>query len=85
MSSAIESYPVRLDGRLDEQHLSRWLWLVKWILVIPHVVVLFFLWVAVTLLTVFAGFSILFTGRYPRSVQQLGRRRPLAKSAGRNQ
>jgi hypothetical protein len=61
------TYPARLDGHLDPG-LSRWLWLVKWVLVIPHVVVLSFLWLAVTMLTVVAGFSILFTGRYPRSI-----------------
>jgi hypothetical protein len=60
-------YPVRLEGELDPG-VSRWQWLVKWLLVIPHVVVLAFLWLAVTFLTVFAGFAILFTGRYPRSV-----------------
>jgi hypothetical protein len=60
-------YPARLDGHLDAG-LSRWLWLVKWVLLIPHVVVLVFLWLAVTMLTVVAGFSILFTGRYPRSI-----------------
>ncbi|GAB4585597.1 DUF4389 domain-containing protein [Nocardia sp. IFM 10818] len=59
--------PVRLRGDLDEP-LSRWLWLVKWILAIPHYVVLLFLWVAFWVLTVVAGFAILFTGRYPRSL-----------------
>jgi len=44
------------------------LWLVKWVLVIPHVVVLALLWLAVTVLTIAAGFAILFTGRYPRSI-----------------
>jgi len=63
----MSTYPVRLDGELD-QDLSRWLWLVKWILVIPHVVVLVFLWFAVTVLTVVAGFAVLFTGRYPRPI-----------------
>jgi hypothetical protein len=48
--------------------LSRWLWLVKWLLVIPHAVVLTFLWLAVALLTIVAGFAILFTGVYPRSI-----------------
>jgi len=61
------SYPARLDGRLDEG-LSRWLWLVKVFLLIPHAVVLLFLWLATTVLTVVAGFSILFTGRYPRRI-----------------
>ena len=58
-------YPARLDGHLDLP-LNRWLWLVKWLLLIPHVVVLALLWLAVSMLTVVAGFSILFTGRYPR-------------------
>jgi len=61
------AYPVRVDAHLDP-HLSRWLWLVKWVLVIPHVIVLFFLWIAFTVLSVFAFFAILFTARYPRPI-----------------
>lgn len=60
-------YPARIDGRLD-QDLSRWLWLVKWLLAIPHYVVLIFLWLAFLVLTVVAFFAILFTGRYPRGI-----------------
>src|ERR1700712_1532478 len=60
-------YPVRIDGHVDPQT-SRWLWLVKFILVIPHIIVLAFLWLAAFLLTVVAGFAILFTGRYPRGL-----------------
>jgi hypothetical protein len=48
--------------------LNRWLWLVKWLLVIPHVIVLVFLWIAFVFLTVVAFFAILFTGRYPRRI-----------------
>lgn len=59
--------PVHVEGRLDEP-LSRWLWLVKWLLLIPHYIVLFFLGIAFTVLTVVAFFAILFTGRYPRSI-----------------
>lgn len=61
------TYPVRLDGRFDPAT-SRWLWLVKWLLVVPHVVVLAFLWLALLVLTVVAGVAILFTGRYPRPI-----------------
>ena len=60
-------YPVRVEGKLDS-HLSRWLWLVKWILVIPHFFVLVFLWAAFVVLSVVAMFAILLNGRYPRSI-----------------
>ena len=60
-------YPTRVDGELDPP-LSRWLWLVKWLLVIPHAICLAFLWIAFVLLTVVAFFAILFTGRYPHGI-----------------
>ncbi len=60
-------YPARLNGWLDPG-VSRALWLVKWILVIPHLIVLFFLWFGLWIGTIVAGFAILFTGRYPRSI-----------------
>ncbi|XAS63988.1 DUF4389 domain-containing protein [Micrococcaceae bacterium Sec5.8] len=60
-------YPARLSGYLDP-NLSRWLWLVKWLLAIPHFIVLFFLWFAFVVVAIVAWFAILFTGRYPRSL-----------------
>ncbi len=65
--SADVSYPLEVEGRLDPQ-LSRWLWLVKWVLAIPHIVVLAFLWIAFFVLTFVALVAIVFTGRYPRSL-----------------
>src|SRR5438045_7922365 len=60
-------HSVRLEGRLDPP-LSRWLWLVKWALLIPHFVILGFLWLAFILTTIGAFFVLLFTGRYPRGI-----------------
>jgi uncharacterized protein DUF4389 len=60
-------YPVDVTGQLDPE-LSRWMWLVKWLLAIPHLVVLFFLGIAYFVVTVIAFFAILFTGRYPRDL-----------------
>ncbi|MGW0946330.1 DUF4389 domain-containing protein [Streptomyces sp. NPDC002623] len=59
--------PVRIEASLDPR-LSRWLWLVKWLLAVPHYIVLFFLWIAFVLVTIVAFFAILFTGRYPQSL-----------------
>ncbi|HEX9040500.1 MAG TPA: DUF4389 domain-containing protein [Trebonia sp.] len=61
------SYPVEVRAHLDEP-LSRWLWIFKWLLAIPHYIVLFFLWIAFTVVTIIAFFAILFTARYPRAL-----------------
>ena len=47
---------------------SRWLWLVKWLLLIPHFFVLAFLWLAFVVLTVVAFSVLFFGGRYPRGI-----------------
>jgi Domain of unknown function (DUF4389) len=67
METITPRYPLRLTGELSPG-LSRGLWLVKWLLAIPHFVVLFFLWIAFVVLTVVAFFAILFTRRYPRAI-----------------
>jgi hypothetical protein len=64
---ATETYPVSAQGRLDPP-LSRWLWLVKWILLIPHYLVLGVLAIVFLVLTVVAFWAVLFTGRYPRGL-----------------
>lgn len=61
------TYPLSFAGHLDTK-LSRWLWLVKWLLAIPHFVILGLLWFALLITTIAAGLTILFAGRYPRSL-----------------
>ena len=62
--------PVRVEATLDEP-LSRWLWLVKWILAIPHLIVLYVLGLVASVCAIAAGFAILFTGRYPRGLYDI--------------
>jgi Domain of unknown function (DUF4389) len=64
-----EQQAVHLDiAYPDAQRLNRWLPLVKWLLAIPHYIVLFFLGIAAFVAVVIAWFAILFTGRYPRGL-----------------
>src|SRR4051794_25488343 len=67
MTTAVPTYPVHVNATLDTQ-LSRWLWLVKWFLAIPHYVVLVFLWISFIVVSIVAFFAILFTGSYPRGI-----------------
>ena len=61
-------YPVHVHADPQPAATSRWLWLVKWLLALPHYVVLAFLWVAFVVLSLVAFLAILFTGRYPRAI-----------------
>jgi len=68
--STDEAQWVRLDFPHPDpkRDLNRWLPLVKWLLAIPHYIVLFFLYIAVIVVVIVAWFAILFTGRYPRGI-----------------
>ena len=68
--STDEQQYVRLEVEYPDarERLNRWLPLVKWLLAIPHYIVLFFLWIGVVFAVIGAWFAILFTGRYPRGL-----------------
>jgi len=67
--STDEEQAVHLDFAYpDARQLNRWLPLVKWLLAIPHYVVLFFLWLGAAIAVMAAWFAILFTGTYPRGL-----------------
>jgi Domain of unknown function (DUF4389) len=67
MTGAQPAGAVEVTGRLDSG-LSRWLWLVKWILAIPHYVVLVALWASLLVTSVVAFVAILWRGHYPRRI-----------------
>jgi Domain of unknown function (DUF4389) len=68
--STDEHQAVALDFAYPDaaRDLNRWLPLVKWLLAIPHYILLVFLWIAAVVSVVIAWFAILFTGRYPRGL-----------------
>ena len=68
--STDEDQAVHLDAPYPDarQELNRWLPLVKWLLAIPHYIVLAFLWLGGLIAVIVAWFAILFTGRYPRGL-----------------
>jgi hypothetical protein len=63
----VSASPVRLEADLSPS-LSRWLWLVKWLLLIPHWICLVVLWIGFVLATIVVFFVLLFTGTYPRGI-----------------
>ena len=67
MPSPQAAFPLRLTGELDPD-VGRWLWLFKWLLAIPHFIVLVFLWAAFLVLSAIAIVAVAFTGRYPRGL-----------------
>ena len=68
--STDEHQSVHLEYRYPEagRDLNRWLPLVKWLLAIPHYIVLFFLYLVTVIVVIVTWFAILFTGRYPRGM-----------------
>jgi hypothetical protein len=64
---AARTYPVTLTGELTIPPARGW-WLIKWLLAIPHYIILAFLWVAFIVVWIIAFFAILFTGRFPRDL-----------------
>ena len=61
------SYPVSVRGELTKPP-SNALWLIKWLLAVPHYIVLAFLWMAFVAAWIIAFFNILFTGKYPKGL-----------------
>ncbi len=64
---ANQPYPVTLTGELTLPPARGW-WLIKWLLIIPHIIILAFLYVAFIVVWIIAFFAILFTGRFPRGM-----------------
>jgi hypothetical protein len=67
VTEGASGYPLRFHVEYPER-LSRWMIFVKWILAIPHFLILYALYMVVYVITIIAFFAILFTGRYPRSL-----------------
>ncbi|GGN84392.1 hypothetical protein GCM10010112_63760 [Actinoplanes lobatus] len=64
----MDRYPLRIEAHRDESP-SRWLWLVKWLLLLPHYLALLVLWTGLVVLTLVAYLAVLITGRYPEPIR----------------
>ncbi len=62
-----KAFPVTIKGELTEPPGRGW-WLIKWLLGIPHFIILFFLWIAFVVVSIIAFFAILFTAKYPKGL-----------------
>lgn len=62
-----KTYPVSIRGELSAPPARGW-WLLKWLLGLPHYVILAFLWVAFAVVCIISFFAILFTGKHPKGL-----------------
>jgi hypothetical protein len=67
LTTASKAYPVTLKGDMAGMP-SRWLWIFKWLLIIPHCFILYFLGIAMGFVWIISWFAILFTGKYPKGL-----------------
>ena len=67
MNTKNRTYPVNIRGELSKPPGGA-LWLIKWLLIIPHLIVLCFLTIGFVVVWIIALFNILFTGKYPKSL-----------------
>ena len=67
MSQEKIPYPVSIRGELTEPPARGW-WLIKWLLALPHYIILAFLWIAFVVVWIIAFFAILFTAKYPKGL-----------------
>jgi len=67
MSQQQDTYPVSIKGELTEPPARGW-WLLKWLLGIPHYIILAFLWIAFTVVCIISFFVIVFTGKHPKGL-----------------
>jgi hypothetical protein len=67
MTTETRTYPVTLRGEFSIPP-GRWVWIFKWLLAIPHYIVLCFLWIAFVIVCIIAFFAILFTAKYPKGL-----------------